>query len=141
MCLVPKPKKAGDVLNVGDLIWVRNTKEQSYRLSQIPLAQAAFVAMNPKSGAIFSLIGGFNFYYSRFNRATQAYRQVGSVIKPFIYSAALAQGMTAATLINDAPIVFHDNIENSNDVGVLIIAIVFLVVQFVYGKHYTNLEI
>ena len=76
----------------------------TWRLSQVPNANAAFVAMNPENGAVKSLVGGFNFVHNKFNRATQSVRQVGSSIKPFIYSAAIDQGMTLATLINDAPI-------------------------------------
>ncbi len=60
--------------------------------------------MSPSTGAIKALVGGFNFVHSKFNRATQSVRQVGSSIKPFIYSAAVNEGMTLATLINDAPI-------------------------------------
>ncbi len=75
-----------------------------WRLSQVPNANTAFVAMNPENGAIEALVGGFNFVHNKFNRATQSERQVGSSIKPFIYSAALDNGMTLASLINDAPI-------------------------------------
>lgn len=73
-------------------------------LSQVPSANTAFIAMNPENGAIIALVGGFNFVHNNFNRATQALRQVGSGIKPFIYSAAIDKGLTLATLINDAPI-------------------------------------
>ncbi|MFT6987994.1 MAG: penicillin-binding protein 1A, partial [Psychromonas sp.] len=69
-----------------------------------PAASAAFVSLNPQDGAITSMVGGFSFAQSKFNRATQAQRQVGSNIKPFIYSAALDNGYTLATLVNDAPI-------------------------------------
>ncbi|MFB9136468.1 penicillin-binding protein 1A [Vibrio olivae] len=75
-----------------------------WRLAQVPNANTAFVAMNPENGAIEALVGGFNFVHNKFNRATQSVRQVGSSIKPFIYSAALDNGMTLASLINDAPI-------------------------------------
>ncbi|GAA4648448.1 penicillin-binding protein 1A [Kistimonas scapharcae] len=105
----PKPKKPEDILAVGDLIRVRQQPDGSYRLSQIPDVQAALVAISPKNGAIEALVGGFNFYDSKYNRVTQASRQAGSAFKPFVYSAAIANGMTAATLINDAPIVFSDD--------------------------------
>ena len=105
----PKPKKPEDVLSVGDLIRVRQQPDGSYRLSQIPDVQAALIAISPKNGAIEALVGGFNFYDSKYNRVTQASRQAGSAFKPFVYSAAIANGMTAATLINDAPIVFSDD--------------------------------
>jgi len=103
-----EPKEPADVLKVGDQIWVRTNKDGSYRLAQDPKAQAALVSLRPNDGAILALIGGYNFYDSMYNRATQAVRQTGSSFKPFIYSAALAHGMTAATIINDAPIVFDD---------------------------------
>ena len=97
------PEKATDIVAVGELIWVRQT-EQALELSQYPQASAAFVSLNPQDGAITSMVGGFSFIQSKFNRATQAKRQVGSNIKPFIYSAALDNGYTLATLVNDAPI-------------------------------------
>lgn len=105
------PKSAQDILAVGQQVWVRKVNSgnddgsaQSWKLSQVPSANTAFVAMNPENGAILSLVGGFNFVHSKFNRATMSVRQVGSSIKPFIYSAALDKGLTLATLVNDAPI-------------------------------------
>jgi len=80
-----------------------------YRLSQIPDANAGFVVLNPKNGAIEALVGGFDFNKNQFNMVTQARRQLGSNIKPFIYSSALNKGMTAATLINDSPIIDWDS--------------------------------
>ncbi|WP_114767315.1 penicillin-binding protein 1A [Vibrio rhodolitus] len=108
----PAPKKASDVLEVGEQIWVRQIANQQeegdvvyhWQLSQVPNANTAFVAMNPENGAVLSLVGGFNFVHNKFNRATMSVRQVGSSIKPFIYSAAIDKGLTLATLINDAPI-------------------------------------
>jgi len=97
------PGKAADIVAVGEQIWIRQT-EQVLALSQYPDASAAFVSLNPQDGAITSMVGGFSFVQSKFNRATQAKRQVGSNIKPFIYSAALDNGYTLATLVNDAPI-------------------------------------
>ncbi|MBV7298792.1 penicillin-binding protein 1A [Enterovibrio paralichthyis] len=99
----PAPKQAADILAAGEQIWVRQVNE-AWHLSQVPDANTAMVAMSPENGAIKALVGGFNFIHSKFNRATQSVRQVGSSIKPFIYSAALDQGMTLATLVNDAPI-------------------------------------
>ncbi|WP_285762428.1 penicillin-binding protein 1A [Biformimicrobium ophioploci] len=82
-------------------------------LDQVPEAQGALVALNPSDGAIRALMGGFDFRQSHFNRVTQAARQPGSSFKPFIYAAALANGYTAASIINDAPIVFDDaNLED-----------------------------
>ncbi|WP_150139268.1 penicillin-binding protein 1A [Candidatus Enterovibrio escicola] len=97
------PKQAGEVLSIGDQIWVQNIGGVLY-LSQVPNANTAMVVLSPENGAVKALVGGFNFIHSKFNRVTQSVRQVGSGIKPFIYSAALEQGMTLATLINDAPI-------------------------------------
>jgi len=79
------------------------------RLANTPQAQGALVALNPHDGAVLSLVGGFNYYASHFNRATQAWRQPGSGFKPFIYSAALEKSYTLASLINDAPIVITDS--------------------------------
>ncbi|WP_026960138.1 penicillin-binding protein 1A [Aliagarivorans taiwanensis] len=76
----------------------------AYRLSQLPDAGAALVALSPNDGAVRALVGGFSFNQSKFNRVTQASRQVGSNIKPFLYSAAFERGMTLASLVNDAPI-------------------------------------
>jgi len=79
-----------------------------FLLSQIPDVNAGFVVLNPKNGAIEALVGGFNFSKSQFNMVTQARRQLGSNIKPFIYSAALDKGLTAANIINDSPIIDWD---------------------------------
>ncbi|MEI6898013.1 MAG: PBP1A family penicillin-binding protein, partial [Psychromonas sp.] len=97
------PKTANKIVAVGELIWVRKTDE-GLQLSQYPAASSAFVSLNPQDGAITSLVGGFSFVQSKFNRVTQAIRQIGSNIKPFIYSAALDNGYTLATLVNDMPI-------------------------------------
>jgi penicillin-binding protein 1A len=97
------PKIASDIVAVGELIWVRKVNE-SLELSQYPDASAAFVSLDPQDGAVTSMVGGFSFTQSKFNRVTQAERQVGSNIKPFIYSTALDNGYTLATLVNDAPI-------------------------------------
>ncbi|GAB3534157.1 PBP1A family penicillin-binding protein [Photobacterium alginatilyticum] len=99
----PAPKTAADILAAGQQIWVQQ-KDQQWVLSQVPDANTAFVAVSPQNGAVKAMVGGFNFVHSKFNRATQSIRQVGSSIKPFIYSAALEKGMTLATLVNDAPI-------------------------------------
>ncbi len=104
-----KPKKIEDVLKTGDVIYIEQLDNSDYALAQIPEAAAAFVSLNPQNGAINALIGGFDYYHSKFNRVTQAKRQPGSNFKPFIYSAALNKGYTPATLINDAPVVFKDS--------------------------------
>lgn len=102
------PQRAADILAVGDLIRVQPTGEAGWRLAQIPEASGALVALDPENGAITALVGGFDFTESPFNRAVQAQRQPGSSFKPFIFSAALEQGYTAASIVNDAPIVYDD---------------------------------
>ncbi len=103
------PKSASDIVQAGDMIWVRKMPDGRYRLSEEPVAQSSLVSIHPENGAILALVGGFNFYDSMYNRATQAIRQAGSSFKPFVYASAIANGLTAATIINDAPIVFDDN--------------------------------
>jgi penicillin-binding protein 1A len=98
------PKSAKTILKYGDVILVNKMPDNSYRLGQLPMASAAIVSLSPKDGAIRAAVGGFSFRQSQFNRVTQAKRQVGSNIKPFIYSAALEHGFTLASLVNDAPI-------------------------------------
>ncbi|MCV2884382.1 penicillin-binding protein 1A [Aestuariibacter sp. AA17] len=99
------PKSAGEIVSEGALIYVRfNEQKDIWQLAQKPEVSGAFVALNPTNGAVEAVVGGYSFYESQFNRATQAKRQVGSNIKPFIYSAALEHGYTIASVINDAPI-------------------------------------
>jgi penicillin-binding protein 1A len=98
------PKLAKDILKFGDVILVSKMPDDNYRLGQLPTASAAIVSLSPDDGAIKAAVGGFSFKQSQFNRVTQAKRQVGSNIKPFIYSAALEHGFTLASLVNDAPI-------------------------------------
>lgn len=135
--LGPELTQASDVLRVGDVIRVDFVKavelpvEASaaetldsneatsdleaatktisyYALAQVPEVEGAFIALSPKDGSIIAMVGGFDFYHSKFNRIVQAQRQTGSSFKPFIYSAALENGFTTASLINDAPVVFDD---------------------------------
>ncbi|KTD82917.1 penicillin-binding protein 1A [Legionella waltersii] len=101
------PTKAQQVVAVGDIVYMHST-EKHWELAQIPEAESAMIGMDPKNGAIQVLVGGFNFQKSKFNRATQSSRQPGSSFKPFVYAAALNNGYTLATLINDAPIVVDD---------------------------------
>ncbi|EED36059.1 penicillin-binding protein 1A [Luminiphilus syltensis NOR5-1B] len=103
-----RPETIADVLAVGDLVRVTSAGDGSWKLAQVPRAQAALVALDPSDGAIRSLVGGMGFELSKFNRVTQAKRQPGSNFKPFLYAAALESGVTAATLINDAPIVLDN---------------------------------
>ncbi|MCW8884479.1 MAG: penicillin-binding protein 1A [Motiliproteus sp.] len=108
-----KPSKAEQILAAGDIVRVVE-REKKWLLTQIPEAQAALVSLSPRNGAIRALVGGFNFSYSKFNRATQGNRQPGSNFKPFVYTAALSNGYTPASIINDAPVVFEDsNLESS----------------------------
>ena len=102
------PRQPADVAQVGDLIRVQRQADNSLKFSQIPVAQGALVTLDPQNGAIRALVGGFAFEQSNYNRAMQAKRQPGSSFKPFVYSAALDNGYTAASLVNDAPIVFVD---------------------------------
>jgi penicillin-binding protein 1A len=99
----------GEVLSPGDIVYLMPTTTGSFALAQVPQAQAAVVSLDPMDGAITSLTGGFDFSASKFNRVTQAARQPGSSFKPFIYSAALEQGNTPATIILDAPVVINSS--------------------------------
>ncbi len=105
--LGPKPKSCQDVLSVGDVVYVQ-ALEDEWGLSQLPEASSALVSLRPNDGAIQALVGGYDYSTSKFNRATQAYRQPGSNFKTLIYSAAIEHGFTPATIINDAPVVFKD---------------------------------
>jgi len=103
----PSPKSAAELVAPGDVVRLA-ADEQGWRLSQLPAAQAALVSLDAADGGIRALVGGLDFSYSKFNRIAQARRQPGSNIKPFIYAAAMENGFTPASVINDAPIVFHD---------------------------------
>ncbi len=101
----PRPQRPADVVKIGDVIRIR-WHDEAALFSQVPQAQAALVSLDPQDGSIEALAGGFSFGQSNYNRAIQAKRQPGSSFKPFIYSAALDAGYTAASLVNDSPIVF-----------------------------------
>ncbi|MDP6674858.1 MAG: penicillin-binding transpeptidase domain-containing protein, partial [Gammaproteobacteria bacterium] len=103
------PQSINDVVAIGDLIHLLYTADKGWQLAQMPQVQGAFVALDPNDGATIALVGGFDFSVSKFNRAVQSKRQPGSSFKPFIYSAALENGFTTATLVNDAPVVFDDS--------------------------------
>jgi len=98
-----RPRTASEILSPGDLIRTYRDQEGHWQLSQLPEVSAAFVAVKPNDGAITSLVGGFDYDFSKFNNVVQARRQPGSNIKPFIYSAAFEKGYTAATVVNDSP--------------------------------------
>ncbi|MFT4775909.1 MAG: penicillin-binding protein 1A [Oleispira sp.] len=109
-----EPTKTSDVLSQGQMIWVTASAESGLQLAQIPEAQGALISIDPSQGAIRALVGGFSYGLNKYNRAIQADRQPGSAFKPFIYSAALANGLTPASIINDAPVVFKDaGLENT----------------------------
>ena len=103
------PETPQELFTPGDLIRLNSNEQGRWQLSQIPAAQSALVSLNPDNGAIISIVGGMGFELSKFNRATQAMRQPGSNFKPFLYSAALEEGFTAASIINDAPVVMADS--------------------------------
>lgn len=104
----PLIDSAASIFETGDLIRIEEHENGRVTLAQIPLIQSAMVALDPFNGAIRALVGGFDYRQSTFNRATQATRQPGSNFKPFIYTTALKNGFTTASIINDAPVVFED---------------------------------
>jgi penicillin-binding protein 1A len=99
------PTQASEILNPGDVIYTVGTTAQTLQFVQVPEAQSALVAVDPKDGAVVALVGGFDYFQSKYNRATQARRQLGSAFKPFVYSAAFDKGFTPASVVLDAPIV------------------------------------
>ena len=99
-------KNLNQILKIGDIIYVKKINEGNYNLKQIPLANGGIVVMDPFTGRVLAMSGGFSFKKSEFNRTTQAMRQPGSAFKPFIYALALENNFTPTTLILDAPIVF-----------------------------------
>ncbi len=101
------PETAADIMAVGDVIRIYRVDDR-WVMGQIPEVQGAITSLRSNDGAIQALVGGFDYNHSKFNRAVQAKRQAGSSFKPFVYSAALSKEYTAATLVNDAPVVFHD---------------------------------
>ena len=126
----PDPKKAPEevpavndvrkVLAPGDVVWASivalpEAEERPYvlALEQEPMVEGALVSMDPASGDVKALVGGYDFFRSQFNRATQALRQPGSAFKPIVYSAALDNGFTAASVVLDAPVVFENTMKNT----------------------------
>lgn len=112
--LGPEINAVNEVLSVGDVIWVQKIKygprwtlypENTYALRQLPNVEGAMVVLDPHTGRVLAMVGGFDFKRSQFNRAVQAKRQPGSAFKPFIYLAALDEGLTPSSLILDAPFV------------------------------------
>jgi len=107
-----KPEVPGDVLTVGDVIYALSGSEGQWQLTQIPNVEGALVSIDPNDGSVKAMVGGFDYYLNKFNRVTQAVRQMGSNIKPFIYSAALENGFTPASLVSGAPVVVEDESTN-----------------------------
>ena len=103
----PAPKSAGDVLARGDVIYIYTDGQHAAQLVQVPEAQAALVSIDPTDGGVAALVGGFDYFSNKYNRAVQAKRQPGSSFKPFLYSSALENGFTAASVLPDAPIVIE----------------------------------
>ncbi|HEV7357832.1 MAG TPA: penicillin-binding protein 1A [Steroidobacteraceae bacterium] len=102
------PKEASEILSRGDVIYTVGRTPESLLFVQVPEAQSALVSVDPKDGAIVDLVGGFDFFQSKFNRVTQARRQPGSGFKPFIYAAAFDKGFTPASVMLDAPVVIDE---------------------------------
>ena len=107
---IKAPSKITEVVSEGDVILVvaqAKTKAETYNLRQVPDVNGGIIAMDPHTGRVLALVGGYSFQQSQFNRATQAYRQPGSGFKPFVYAAALDEGYTPATQVLDAPFVIE----------------------------------
>ncbi len=99
------PSRASQIVKVKDIVRLRpNDNKTSWALVQLPKVQGQLIALNPNNGAVEALVGGYNFYQSKFNRTTQGWRQPGSIIKPFVYALALERGMTPYSMVNDSPI-------------------------------------
>jgi len=102
------PTQASEILSRGDVIYTVGRTAESLMFVQVPEAQSALVSVDPKDGAIVALVGGFDFFQSKYNRVTQARRQPGSGFKPFIYAAAFDKGFTPASVVLDAPVVIDE---------------------------------
>jgi len=103
-----EPATVADIMQPGDIVRARLHDDGNWRLAQLPEVEAALVSLDPGNGDIKALVGGYDFDRSKFNRVIQGRRQPGSSFKPFVYSAALENGFTVASVVNDAPIVFDD---------------------------------
>ena len=104
-----KPKSYKDLLGFGDLVWIQKEELRGELfLTQIPDVQGSLVSIDPNNGSIKALVGGYDFFLSKFNRAEQSSPLLGSNFKPFLYASAFSDGFTASSLINDAPIIFED---------------------------------
>ncbi len=99
------PTTATEIFSRGDVIYTVGNTAQDLQFVQVPEAQSALVSMDPRDGAVVALVGGFDFFQSKFNRVTQAKRQPGSSFKPFLYAAAFDKGFTPASVVQDEPFV------------------------------------
>jgi penicillin-binding protein 1A len=102
------PTQAADIMTRGDVIYTVGRTAESLLFVQVPEAQSALVSVDPKDGAVVALVGGFDYFQSKFNRVIQARRQPGSGFKPFVYAAAFDKGYTPASIVLDAPIVIDE---------------------------------
>jgi penicillin-binding protein 1A len=102
------PTQASEIMSRGDVIYTVGNTAESLQFVQIPEAQSALVAVDPRDGAVVALVGGFDYFQSKFNRVTQARRQLGSAFKPFVYAAAFDKGFGPASVVLDAPIVLDE---------------------------------
>jgi penicillin-binding protein 1A len=102
------PTQASEILSRGEVIYTVGRTAESLMFVQVPEAQSALVSVDPKDGAVVALVGGFDFFQSKYNRVTQARRQPGSGFKPFVYAAAFEKGFTPASVILDAPVVIDE---------------------------------
>ncbi len=102
------PTQASEIFSRGDVIYTVGNSAESLQFVQVPEAQSALVALDPRDGALVALVGGFDFFQSKYNRVTQARRQPGSGFKPFVYAAAFDKGFTPASVVLDAPIVIDE---------------------------------
>lgn len=100
-----RPRSAGEIVGTGDVIRYEQEPDGTWALGQVPAIQGAIVSLDPDNGAIRAMVGGYDFMAREYNHATQAKRQPGSNFKPFFYAGALEDGLTAASIYNDAPIV------------------------------------
>lgn len=108
-----EPKKPSDVVSLGDVVYVSRDGKSGWQLNQVPKVEGGLVSLDPNDGAILALTGGFDFYLGKFNRVTQAKRQPGSNIKPFIFSAAMEHGFTTATRVSGGPIVVKNQAQDA----------------------------
>src|ERR1700732_4592929 len=102
------PTQASEIITPGDVIYTVGQTGASLLFVQVPEAQGALVSVDPKDGAVVALVGGFDYFQSKYNRVTQARRQPGSGFKPFVYAAAFDKGFTPASIVLDAPIVIDE---------------------------------